>query len=206
MKFYNQYVTANNITECNPYLYLWEDRGTWIEEFKCYKKYLGIHNGKSGYRYSGSGPSFILAFNERPEDFHRTIILHDDSYEFVHLQEETILKAVSASSNTSWYNNLEVSWPIIHTDTTKKKLSLAATGRIFSEETKAKIGEKSRNRSNESKIKLSESLKGKKKSTETKLKLSLAAKGKTKTEETKSKMKEAWIIRRKKIKEKLTIE
>lgn len=176
----NIYSTANTVTQCEPYLYLWEDRGEWVEEHNCYKKYLGIHNGRYGYRYTGSGSNFLPAFEERPDDFHRTIIMHDWDYSFVYSQEEAILKAVGASANTAWYNIQEVSWPIIPSEETRRRCSDAQRGKVVSADTRKKISEANGRRTSEEKARISAkiSFAAKNISDETRAKMSAAKKGK----------------------------
>ena len=70
-----------------PFLYLWIDTASWIEEHQCHKRYLGIHNGSKGYKYEGGGSDFRIAFKQRSKDFCRIIIMHDKNYEFISEQE-----------------------------------------------------------------------------------------------------------------------
>lgn len=192
-----------------PFLYLWIDMGTWIEEHKCFKKYLGVHNGTKGYAYTGSGADFKLAYKQRPGDFRRIIIMHDD-YEFVCQQEEAILRAVAADTSTAWYNIQIGSWPLQHTDETKAKMRAAK--RFVSDEARAKMSAAKKGKapwnkgktgqvawnkgktgiySEETIAKLRDANLGKTYSAETRAKVSAAGKGKKRSAETRARMSEA---------------
>jgi hypothetical protein len=79
----------------------------------------------------------------------------------------------------------------IRSDETKKRMSEAGKGRIFSEEHMRKLSVAKKNISEETRRKLSEVQKGKILSEETRRKLSEVHKGKTPSEETRRKMSEA---------------
>lgn len=159
-----------------PYLYLWIDTGTWVEEYQCHKRYLGVHNGNHGYRYTGSGTYFKEAYSERPDDFQRTIIMHDTDYGFIKGQEEKILVAVEASANTAWYNAVE------------EMGCFSMTGKKHTPETIAKMSNTARNRSPEHRAKLSKAHVGKKQSPEHIEKKRRAWIGRNHSDETRAKM------------------
>lgn len=213
MNYAHQEVTKSGPTD--PYLYLWIDTGTWIEEHQCHKRYLGIHKGHLGYSYTGSGKHFKKAYDERPDDFKRIILKHDPDYKFLHKEETIVLKLVKARANTAWYNMHENCWNtsgIPQSEEHKAKIGAAQKGRQHSDRTKSKMsaaqmGNTARlgkKHTDETKAKMSAAkkgnprsplseetrmkLKGLKRSEETKAKMSAAQKGKPQSEEHKAKL------------------
>ncbi|WP_069299878.1 hypothetical protein [Neptunicoccus sediminis] len=89
--------TANTVTQCDPFVYLWENEKNGM-------KYIGVHNGQKGYCYAGSGKLFVEAFNENPEYFSRVILDHSTSYNYVIEREQYYLNHFWAGGNESWYN------------------------------------------------------------------------------------------------------
>lgn len=92
----NKY-TANNVTQCDPFVYLWENDNNG-------KRYIGVHNGSKGYTYACSGSQIVEDFNQDPAAFHRVILEHSTSYEYVKNRELYYLRHFKVGGNNGWYN------------------------------------------------------------------------------------------------------
>ena len=119
-----------------PYLYVWLDKSTK-------KRYVGIHNGKKGYSYIGSGTLFVREYYARPNDFSRVKIIHHDSYDYIQKLEIRFLKKVKADLDPTYYNMVCVASFTTgpKSDSQKQKMSAAKIGRKYSDEHRANMSE-----------------------------------------------------------------
>lgn len=85
-------------TECkDAFVYMWIDETTD-------RKYIGMHKGYPDDGYIGSGSLFLEMYNQRPEDFTRTILAYGTQEQMLHL--ETILLLQLKARNSSMYYNV----------------------------------------------------------------------------------------------------
>ena len=68
------------------------------------KHYVGKHNGKLGYKYAGSGPSFRENLKERPDDFERIYIRHFDNVKQAEAFEAVAIDVVLTRTPHLSYN------------------------------------------------------------------------------------------------------
>jgi len=78
------------------FVYLWVDKSSD-------RKYLGKHVGSPGDGYVGSGKEFLAQYDQRPDDFERTILAYGSKQEMHELETMLILQ-LGAAESPMYYN------------------------------------------------------------------------------------------------------
>ena len=74
----------------------------WVDELTD-RKYIGMHKGEPDDGYLGSGSLFLEVYNQRPEDFTRTILAYGTQEQMLHLETILILQ-LKARTSGMYYN------------------------------------------------------------------------------------------------------